>query len=266
MNKNDLPKSTTHRLPIVGISCDISRNGLHAFHGVGEKYINAVAHGANVCPILIPAQGPGEDLEPMDERMFINSVLDKLDGLFLAGSPSNVAPELYGDEISMTPDDHDPQRDNMTQALISAAIERKMPILAVCRGLQEVNVALGGTLHQRVHEVGGLDDHREDKTLSREGQYSNSHKVQLVAGGKLAGLTNAEVIDVNSLHGQGIKKLGKGLTAEAHAKDGLVEAFRLNDEQHFVLAVQWHPEWRFRENAFSCALFKAFGNAIREKH
>lgn len=263
MKKNDLPKSISNNHLLVGIPCDISRNGLHAFHGVGEKYINAVAHGASVCPILIPAQGPGEDLEPMDEKMFIDSLLDKIGGLFLAGSPSNVEPGLYGDEVSLTPDDHDPQRDNMTQSLIKAAIKRKMPILAVCRGMQEVNVALGGTLHQRVHEVEGLNDHRENKTLSREGQYSDSHKVHLVTGGKMAELANSKTIDVNSLHGQGINILGNGLIAEAHAKDGLVEAFSLADEKHFVMAVQWHPEWRYKENAFSRALFGAFGDAVR---
>ncbi len=249
--------------PIVGIPCDISRNGLHAFHGVGEKYINAVANGAGVCPILIPAQGPGEDLEAMDETMFIDSLLDKLDGLFLAGSPSNVEPSLYGDENSLTPNDHDPQRDTMTMALIKAAIKRKMPILAVCRGMQEVNVALGGTLHQRVHEIEGLNDHREDKTLEREGQYGKSHEVNLVDGGRLSSLTDTKTISVNSLHGQGIKQLANQLVAEANAVDGLVEAFSLDDESHYVLAVQWHPEWRFRDNAFSTALFRSFGEAVR---
>lgn len=256
-------EKNSNKIPLVGIPCDISRNGLHAFHGVGEKYINAVAHGAGVCPILIPAQGPGDDLEPMDSKLFIDGLLDKLDGLFFAGSPSNVQPHLYGKEESLTPDSHDPQRDSMSMLLIKAAMRRKMPILAVCRGMQEINVALGGTLHQRVHEVEGLSDHREDKTLSREGQYGDSHKVKLVSGGELVKLAGKDTVTVNSLHGQGINQMGRGLVAEAHAADGLVEAFRLDDDGHFVVAVQWHPEWRFKESVFSSALFRAFGEVVR---
>ena len=249
--------------PIVGIPCDINRSGINASHGVGEKYINAIAHGSRVCPILIPAQGPGEDLESMDENMFVGSLLNKLDGLFLAGSPSNIMPDLYGDEASLTPNDHDSQRDSMSLLLIKAAFKRKMPILAVCRGMQEVNVALGGTLHQRVQDVEGLNDHREDKHLPREEQYGDSHTVQLRATGELIKLVDTETIRVNSLHGQGIKQLAEGLVTEAHASDDLVEAFRLNDDDHFVWAVQWHPEWQFKTNIFSSALFASFGNSVR---
>lgn len=258
-------KQSVTGYPIVGIPCDIGRSGLHAFHGVGEKYINAVANGAGVCPILIPAQGPGEDLQVMDESMFVDSLLDKLDGLFFPGSPSNVSPGLYGEQQSLTPEDHDLQRDAMTMSLIKAAIKRKMPILAVCRGMQEVNVALGGTLHQRVHEVDGLDDHRENKTLSREGQYGPSHPVNLVNRGQLASLTDEPSIMVNSLHGQGIKQLAEGLVVEALAPDGLVEAFSLDDSEQYLVAVQWHPEWQFKENVFSTALFQSFGDVVRNR-
>jgi len=138
-----------------------------------------------------------------------------------------------------------------------------VPIFAVCRGMQELNVALGGTLHQKVYEVANMMDHREDKTLDRAGQYQDSHDVQLVNNGILSRLIGDNSARVNSLHGQGMKQLGNGLIAEAHAADGLVEAFSSADKDHFLVAVQWHPEWRYSENVLSTALFAAFGKAVR---
>ena len=256
--------NNSNRYPVVGIPCDVIRNGISPFHGVGEKYINAVANGSGVCPLLIPAQGPGEDLVEMDKLTINERLLDNIDGLFLSGSPSNIEPRLYGDESSQTPDSHDPQRDSLTLSLIRAAIKRDIPILAACRGMQELNVALGGTLHQKVHQVAGMMDHREDKSLPRAQQYQASHNVQLVEGGILANLAGTQSVRVNSLHGQGMNLLGKGLIAEAHAPDGLVEAFRY-DGNHFVVGVQWHPEWRYYEDPLSTALFAAFGRAVREQ-
>ena len=254
----------TDYYPLVGIPCDIARSDLSAFHGAGEKYINAVVHGAKVCPILIPAQGPGEDLDVMDEEKTIERLLQSIDGLFLSGSPSNVQPSLYGEKTSLTPDAHDPQRDKMTLAMIRAAIKKKIPILAVCRGMQELNVALGGTLHQKVHLVDGLMDHRENTTLPRGDQYKVSHQVQLAPDSLLSSLVTSDIQMVNSLHGQGINQLGAGLKVEARSPDGLIEAIRLDDDdEHFVLGVQWHPEWLFKDNAFYTAIFKSFGEAVR---
>ena len=250
--------------PLVGIPSDVKRQGLSAFQGVGEKYINAVVHGADVCPILIPAQGPGEDLEPMDEQRIIDTLMANIQGLFLSGSTSNVQPSLYSDESSLTPNDHDPQRDSMSLAMIRAALKKKMPILAVCRGIQELNVALGGTLHQEVHELDGMMDHQEDKTLDRDGQYQVAHSIELVSGKVLSSLVNSNTQIVNSLHGQGLNKLGAGLVAEAHAQDGLVEAISLVDTTQYVLGVQWHPEWQFRDSVLSRAIFKSFGDAVRD--
>lgn len=249
--------------PIIGIPCDVINNGLHPFHGVGEKYINAVANGAKVRTLLIPAQGPGKDLSPA-EYMDAERILDCIDALFLPGSPSNIEPHHYSNEASATPDDHDPQRDSTTLPLIRAAIKRRMPILAACRGMQELNVALGGSLHQRVHELPDMMDHRENKTLDREGQYADAHDVELASDGLLAKLVNSNRARVNSLHGQGVNRLADGLVAEAYAPDGLVEAFRSSDPDHFLVAVQWHPEWRFEENPLSSALFAAFGEAARK--
>jgi len=254
----------TKAYPLVGIPCDVKTVGLSAFHGVGEKYINAVVHGSKVCPILIPAQGPGEDLEIIDEQIIVDSLLQNIDGLFLPGSPSNVEPSLYGDENSLTPDDHDPQRDSISMLMIKTAIERKIPILAICRGIQELNVALGGTLHQKVHLQPGMMDHQEDKTLPRDGQYQPAHQIELVAGGILSGLVDSDTQMVNSLHGQGLNKLGKNLIADAHAPDGLVEAVCFDTKDQFVLGVQWHPEWQFQNNQLSKSIFNRFGEVIRE--
>ncbi|HFB65894.1 MAG TPA: gamma-glutamyl-gamma-aminobutyrate hydrolase family protein [Aeromonadales bacterium] len=251
-------------LPLVGIPCDVNQIGLHTFHCVGEKYINAVVHGAGVCPVLIPAHGPGQDLKEMDQQSMIHSLLANLKGLFLAGSPSNVHPEFYSKNNSLTPDQHDLQRDITTLALINGAIKQKMPVLAVCRGMQEVNVALGGTLHQCVHDVTGLNDHRENKQLNRAGQYADSHRVKLFKGGILQQLSHKKSIMVNSLHGQGIDQLASLLDAEALAPDGLIEAFSYTDKSQFLLGVQWHPEWQFEQNELSLALFKAFGQAVKE--
>ncbi len=255
---------TATSLPLVGIPCDVNLVGLHPFHGVGEKYIHAVAHGAGVCPVLIPAQGSGQDLKTMDQQIMNPCLLENLKGLFLAGSPSNIHPEFYSKEHSLTPGQHDLQRDITTLALIRDAIKLKMPILAVCRGMQEVNVTLGGTLHQCVHDVSELNDHRENKQLNRAEQYADSHRVKLVKGGLLRELSHEKSIRVNSLHGQGVKQLADTLDVEALAADGLIEAFSYKHKRQFLVGVQWHPEWQYEQNEFSRTLFTAFGQAVKK--
>ena len=250
--------------PIVGIPSDVKIVGLNPYHCVGEKYINAVAHGADCCPFILPAYGPGVDLSEHDIEAVFEQFFHHMHGLFLAGSPSNIEPHHYSDEESLTPEFHDPQRDYLTLRLIRECVKRKLPVLAVCRGVQELNVALGGSLYQKVHEVDGYMDHREDGTLDRDGQYADTHKVQFVEGGFFQQLMNGESeAMVNSLHGQGLRNLGQGLVAEAHAPDGLVEAIRLDSSEQFVVGVQWHPEWQYEKKAVSVALFKAFGDAVR---
>jgi len=200
----------------------------------------------------------------MDEQRLVERYLSMIDGLFLSGSASNVQPGLYGDDVSMTPDFHDPQRDSITMALIKGAVKRKMPILGVCRGFQELNVAFGGSLYQQVHLEPGMMDHREDDTLDRDGQYQDVHDIELYPGGILANLMDSSTHFVNSLHGQAVKELGQGLKEEAHAPDGLIEAFRLDSEEQYVLAIQWHPEWQYSEKPISRAIFKSFGDAVRQ--
>jgi putative glutamine amidotransferase len=239
--------------PIVGVSSCRRMRGLHPFHMVGEKYIAAVRDGSGATPLLIPSfENP---LSPDD-------ILDSVKGLLFTGSPSNVAPEHYRGQA---PDEEmllDPYRDAITLPLIRAAIERGVPVLAICRGFQELNVALGGTLYQKVHDVPGRMDHREDESADLDTQYGPSHDVHLTEGSLLARLTGTKTCRVNSLHHQGIDRLAPGLAVDAVAPDGQIEAVTLSSAKAFVLGVQWHPEWRWSENPVSRAIFAAFGAAL----
>jgi putative glutamine amidotransferase len=228
--------------------------GRHPFHVVGEKYIRAVAEAAGAIPFLIPSLGAEID---------IDTVLEHLDGILFPGSPSNVEPHRYEGPQSAPGTLHDPHRDATTLALIPRAVDSGVPVLGICRGFQEMNVAFGGTLHQRVHEVCGLMDHRDDESLELERQYGPAHEVILEPGGLLRGLAATDRVRVNSLHSQGVDRLGGRLVVEARAPDGLVEAFRVEGAPRFALAVQWHPEWKVMSNDFSRALFAAFGAASR---
>jgi len=257
-------RARTNGKPIVLIPCDVKQVGIHPFHAVGEKYINAVAHGADAWPLLIPAFGPGADLQALDEHMDVDALLAMADGVFLPGSVSNVAPPHYGAEDD--PDIlHDTQRDALALPLIRRAMALEVPLFAVCRGLQELNVTLGGTLHPRLYEVAGLMDHREDPEAPRADQYLPAHSVELLAGGVFERLLGAREIRVNSLHGQGIRELAPGLVAEGLAPDGVVEAVSCPAHPGYLLGVQWHPEWRYAEDPVSVALFRAFGAAARAR-
>lgn len=242
--------------PLIGIPACARMMGAHPFHVAGDKYIRAVSEGAGALPLLIPALGDGLDLDDL---------LARLDGVLVTGSASNVEPHRYGGPPSAEGTLHDPARDATTLPLIRAALAAGVPLLGICRGFQELNVALGGTLHQRVHDVPGLSDHREDDTAPLEVQYGPAHSVTLAPGGVLARLAGCGAVRVNSVHGQGIDRLAPGLAVEARAPDGLVEAVRVADAPALALAVQWHPEWRFQENPLSSALFAALGDAAAER-
>jgi putative glutamine amidotransferase len=230
--------------------------GDHAFHMVGEKYAHAVSRAAGGLPLLIPVLP-----EPLEAR----EVLARLDGLLFPGSPSNVEPHHYDEGPSEPGTLHDPERDATTLPLIRMAIEQGVPILGICRGFQEMNVALGGKLWQKVHEVPNLFDHREEKSASLEIQYGPAHEVVLEPGPMREWAGGADRIKVNSLHGQGVKQLAPDLKVAARAPDGLIEAFWMPHAPAFTWAVQWHPEWRVMANNFSVALFSAFGEAARAR-
>ncbi len=243
------------RKPVIGIPADRRLLSPHWFHGVGEKYIAAVAQAADAVPVLLPALG---------ER-YLRDWLECCDGILFTGSPSNVEPQRYQGSPAAAGTLHDPERDATTLPMIAGAVQAGLPVFGICRGLQEMNVAFGGTLAQRLQEEPGMLDHREDKAQSLEEQYAAAHEVELIEGGILHRLAGTRRVTVNSLHSQGVARLGRGLVPEARAEDGLVEAFRVEDAPAFALAVQWHPEWKVMENPFSMALFAEFGRAGRER-
>ncbi len=238
---------------LIGIPADRRLIGPHPFHAVGEKYIHAIARASGALPLLIPVLP-----EPLD----IAQILSTVDGLLFTGSPSNVEPRHYGGEPSAPGTLHDPERDATTLPLIRAAIDRGIPVLGVCRGMQEINVAFGGTLWQGLGPANGHQVHAEDASRPLAEQYAPSHALRLEPGSVLRDWAGGDSqVQVNSLHSQGVRDLGPGLAIEARAPDGLVEAFRVVNAPAFSLAVQWHPEWQVMGNEFSRALFAAFGAA-----
>ncbi|MEO6102979.1 MAG: gamma-glutamyl-gamma-aminobutyrate hydrolase family protein [Pseudoxanthomonas sp.] len=241
--------------PLVGLPTDRKQIGPHPFLAVGEKYVRAIVEGAQALPILLPTLLPILPLEQL---------LERVDGILLTGSTSNIEPHHYSDEASYQGNVHDPARDATSLPLVKLAVEMGVPLLALCRGFQEVNVAFGGSLYQKVHEQPGYLDHRENPDEPVEQQYAPAHAVTFNAGGLLAGIAGTLSERVNSLHGQGVARLGKGLKVEAVAPDGLIEAFR-HEGSSFLLGVQWHPEWRVTENPFYLGIFKAFGDACRTR-
>ncbi|MGQ0385063.1 MAG: gamma-glutamyl-gamma-aminobutyrate hydrolase family protein [Gammaproteobacteria bacterium] len=241
--------------PVIGIPADRRLLSPHWFHGVGEKYIAAVVQAADAVPVLLPALG---------ER-YLRDWLDACDGLLFTGSPSNVEPQRYLGPASAPGTLHDPERDATTLPMITDAVQAGVPVFGICRGFQEMNVAFGGTLVQQLQELPGMLDHREDHAQSLEVQYAPMHEVELIDGGVLHRLAGAKRVQVNSLHSQGVERLGRGLLTEAKSDDGLVEAFRVEGAASFALAVQWHPEWKVMENPFARALFAEFGRAGRER-
>lgn len=242
-------------VPIVGLPADRRCIESHHFHCVGEKYLSAVVDILGALPLIIPA---------LSTRLPLEQLVTTLDGLVLTGSCSNIEPGHYGG-ASDPESPADPQRDATNLTLIPLALQAGVPLLGICRGLQELNVALGGTLHARVHEVAGYADHREPDSDDLEIQYGPKHDVFLEPGGLLADLAPERTLQVNSLHGQGIARLADGLIVEARAPDGLVEAVRVADATSFALAVQWHPEWRTQDSAFYTAIFRRFGAACRAR-
>lgn len=249
MNASSPPKPV-HQKPVVLIPACNRMIGAHPFHVAGKKYIDAVRLGG--CLSLIV---------PFVHASEVDELLDHADGVLLTGSPSNVHPSHFGEEVYDTTLPLDIDRDAWTLPLIPRALQRGIPLFAICRGFQEANVALGGTLHQAVQEQPGLNDHRAPKGQPPEVQYAASHAVQVMPDGLLNTLLGRAHFDVNSLHGQGIKQLAPGLRIEATAHDGLVEAFSVADAQGFALCVQWHPEWQAASNPVSMALLQAFGQA-----
>ena len=222
---------------------------------IGDKYARAVKEVALVQPVLFPLASSAD----------IDALLDLVDGVMLTGSPSNVHPSHFGETVADPSLPLDAERDSLTLALVRACVHKGVPLLGVCRGFQEINVALGGSLLQQVHAVVGKNDHRENKDAPYTEQYAPVHSIEIAADSAMAQWAGSTTARVNSLHGQGVGRLAQGLRAVAHAPDGLVEAFEMQGARSFAYAMQWHPEWRTAENAFYTAIFQAFGNACRQR-
>ena len=240
------------RKPIVLVPACNRTLGDHAFHIAGKKYLDAVRL-AGATPLIVPGAEPDE----------LDALLDLAQGVLLTGSPSNVHPSHFDEAVHDPALPLDPDRDAWTLPLIRKVIARGMPLLGICRGTQETNVALGGTLYQAVQELDAHHDHRAPSGQPAEVQYAASHEVEVMPGGVLAQITGLARFQVNSLHGQAVKQLAPGLRVEARAPDGVIEAFSVADAPGFNLCLQWHPEWQAEHNPVSMQMLQAFGQALR---
>ncbi len=242
--------------PLVGISCCVKAFGIYGMlnHAASDTYVRAVDQVVGGVPVLLPANGPAAD---------IDALLARLDGLILTGSRSNVQPSLYEGPPHADGTPEDPSRDATTLPLIRAAIAQGVPVLAICRGLQELNVALGGTLHQRLQDLPGRMDHSTPLHPDGRVRTGKAHDVALVPGSWLHRVAGAPRIAVNTLHNQGIDRLAPGLVVEGTAPDGTIEAVRVPGVAALTVGVQWHPEYDFATDAVSRAIFAAFGAAMQ---
>ena len=242
--------------PLIGISCCRKAFGLYNTpnHAASDTYVRAVDEVMAGVPVLIPANGSATD---------VDTLVARLDGIILTGSRSNVEPALYEGppHPEGVPEDH--ARDSTTIRLIRAAIVAGIPIFAICRGLQELNVALGGTLHQRLQDLPGRLDHSTPMHPNPRIRTGKAHAIRLAPGSWIHRVAGAAIIPVNSLHNQGIDRLAPGLIAEGTAPDGTIEAVRLPNAKALTIGVQWHPEYDFDIDSVSRNLFKTFADAVR---
>ncbi len=243
--------------PLIGISCCVKGFGLFNTpnHAASDSYVRVILGPVGGLPVLLPAAGPE----------VVAEILSRVDGIIMTGSRSNVCPSYYDGPAHAegTPEDH--QRDATTLPLIRAAIDHGVPLLAICRGMQELNVALGGSLDQRIQDLPGRMDHStpSDQHIPAV-RTGKAHAVRLAPGTLLARLSNCESIAVNSLHNQGVQRLAPRLEAEAWAPDGTVEAVRVKDARGFAMGVQWHPEYDWERDSHSRSIFEVFGEACRD--
>ena len=242
--------------PLVGISCCTKLFGAYGMvnHAASDTYVRAVDQVVGAVPILVPANGDCADVETLAAR---------LDGVILTGSRSNVQPLLYHGPPHTEGTPEDAMRDATTMRLIRAAIAKGIPVFAICRGLQELNVALGGSLHQRLQDLPDRLDHSTPLHPNGRIRTGKAHEVRITPGSWLHRLAGSATVAVNSLHNQGIDRLAPGLVVEGVALDGTIEAVRLPGAAALTIGVQWHPEYDFQSDTVSRNLFAAFGAAIR---
>ncbi|MFC2968630.1 gamma-glutamyl-gamma-aminobutyrate hydrolase family protein [Acidimangrovimonas pyrenivorans] len=241
--------------PVVGIIGNMSLlNDSYPVHAGGTMNSLAVAEVAGCIPLVIPA----------DPRFLsVEELLETCDGFLLTGGRPNVHPEEYGEEETEAHGTFDRCRDAITLPLVRACVERGQPFLGVCRGFQEVNVAMGGTLYPEIRELPGRMNHRMPPDGTLDEKFALRHAVRFTPGGVFARLMGAEEVMTNTLHGQGIKTPGPRIVIDGHAADGTPEAIYVRDAPGFTLSVQWHPEYNAAGDPVSRPLFTAFGEAAR---
>ena len=251
-----IPTGHAGKKPVVLMSMGAQERGGHDYQVMTVKYIRPLVEHADCVPLLAPTCfGPDN----------IAQYLSMVDGVYLTGAGTNMDPALYG-QANLTPEkQQDTGRDNFDLPLILAALKMGLPIFAICRGMQEMNVALGGDLHQKLYALPNMLDHREDSEGTVAQQYADVHKVRFAPDTWIAQLLGQTEIAVNSLHGQAIDRLGKGVRVLGRAEDGAIEAIDVPDHPQFTLGVQWHPEWQAAQNPHSIKMFEAFGKACRER-
>ncbi len=244
--------------PLIGISCCSKQFGTFGMpnHAASDTYVQAVDQVVGGVPVLVPANGKLAD---------IGTLLARLDGIILTGSRSNVQPSCYGGPPHPDDTPEDCARDEVTLPLVRAAVAAGVPLLAICRGFQEMNVALGGTLHQRLQDLPGRLDHSTPMQPNPRVRTGKAHAVAVVPGSWLHRLAGQDRIAINSLHNQGIDRLAPGLVADAVAPDGTIEAVHAPGAPGFAVGVQWHPEYDFRSDAVSRRIFIAFADAVRAR-
>lgn len=243
------------RLPLVAITSDIRFFENYTWHAAPQQYLQAALDSSGVLPLIVPSFGEAIDAD---------SVLDAVDGLLVTGSKSNVHPSYYGIEPSAAHEPFDTDRDATSLPLIRRAIERGVPLLAICRGIQELNVALGGTLATEIQALEGRMDHRSPPSNEQDERFAIRHPIVIRPGSCLANIVNSDTIDVNSVHRQAIDQLAPGLQIEATAEDGTIEAVSVKNAKGFTVGVQWHPEYWVQTDDPSRKIFEAFGDAVRE--
>lgn len=246
--------------PLIGVSANAMEalHRRHLVHATAERNIHSLLKMVDCIPVLLPPMGTAVDVAELVSRM---------DGFVLTGGRANVEPHHY-DGPAFPPDEPiDPGRDALVLPLVRACIAAHVPVFGICRGIQEINVALGGSLHYRIHQLSGKNDHRrpQREDISTEEVFRLNHMVKLTPGGLFQSLTGHDEMMVNSLHGQGVDRLGEGLVVEATSPDGVVEGLRYNDYTQFIVGVQWHAEWQPEKHALSRALYRAFGKAAQAR-
>jgi putative glutamine amidotransferase len=252
--------TTTAPRPLIGLSTNAieATHQRHLVHATGERNVHSLLKMVDCIPVLLPPAGAAVD---------VVDLVSRIDGVVLTSGRANVEPHHYGGPAFPADEFIDPGRDALVLPLVRACIAARVPVFGICRGIQEINVALGGSLHYRIHQLSGKNDHRRPRRedVTAEEIFRLNHMVKLTAGGLFQSLTGCDEMMVNSLHGQGVDRLGEGLVVEAMSADGVTEGLRYDDDTQFVVGVQWHAEWQPHEHALSGALYQAFGAAARAR-